>query len=41
LARGYNTRAFNQVAATERRRIELGRPTPQVTEQGPVPLPRR
>jgi uncharacterized protein (DUF2236 family) len=41
LARGWNTGAFNRVAATERRRIEHGRPTPQVTDDGPVPLPRR
>ncbi len=30
LARGYNTRSFDGVAATERRRIERGQPTPQV-----------
>ncbi|HEY3728375.1 MAG TPA: oxygenase MpaB family protein [Solirubrobacteraceae bacterium] len=41
LARGWNTGSFNRVAATERWRIEHGRPTPQVTEDGPVPLPRR
>lgn len=30
LARGYNTRFFELVAGTERRRIERGKPTPQV-----------
>jgi uncharacterized protein (DUF2236 family) len=30
LARGYNTRSFEGVARTERRRIERGQPTPQV-----------
>ena len=30
LARGYNTRSFDGVARTERRRIERGVPTPQV-----------
>ncbi len=30
LARGYNTRSFDGVARTERRRIERGHPTPQV-----------
>ena len=30
LARGYNTRSFDGVARTERRRIERGEPTPQV-----------
>jgi uncharacterized protein (DUF2236 family) len=30
LAQGYNTRSFEGVARTERRRIERGRPTPQV-----------
>jgi uncharacterized protein (DUF2236 family) len=32
LARGYNTRSFEGVAQTERRRIERGIPTPQVGE---------
>ncbi len=32
LARGYNTRSFDGVARTERRRIERGIPTPQVPE---------
>ncbi len=41
LARGWNTGSFDMVARTERRRIELGEPTPQVTDKGPVPLPRR
>lgn len=41
LARGWNTRSFNLVAATERRRIRSGAPTPQVTDEGPVALPRR
>ncbi len=36
LARGYNTRSFELVARTERRRIERGEPTPQVREDGPV-----
>jgi len=36
LRRGYNTRQFDGVAATERRRIERGHPTPQVTEHRPV-----
>ena len=35
LARGYNTRSFEGVARTERRRIERGLPTPQVPEQVP------
>jgi uncharacterized protein (DUF2236 family) len=34
LARGWNTRAFERVARTERWRIEHGRPTPQVREEG-------
>jgi uncharacterized protein (DUF2236 family) len=41
LARGWNTASFDMVQRTERRRIEHGEPTPQVTEAGPVPLPRR
>jgi uncharacterized protein (DUF2236 family) len=36
LRRGYNTRQFDGVAGTERRRIERGAPTPQMTEAGPV-----
>lgn len=36
LTRGYNTRSFDGVAATERRRIELGQPTPQVRPEGAV-----
>ncbi len=34
LARGYNTGSFEGVAATERRRIERGQPTPQVLARG-------
>ncbi|HET9105512.1 MAG TPA: oxygenase MpaB family protein [Solirubrobacteraceae bacterium] len=41
LARGWNTRSFELVAATERRRVRRGEPTPQVTDTGPAPLPRR
>jgi uncharacterized protein (DUF2236 family) len=41
LAKGWNTGSFDMVARTERRRIERGAPTPQVTDDGPVPLPRR
>ena len=41
LAQGWNTRSFNMVAQTERARIERGAPTPQITPEGPVPLPRR
>jgi uncharacterized protein (DUF2236 family) len=41
LARGWNTRSFNMVAQTDRARIERGDPTPQVTDDGMVPLPRR
>jgi uncharacterized protein (DUF2236 family) len=33
LARGYNTRSFDGVAQTERRRIERGLPTPQVRSE--------
>jgi len=36
LARGWNTRSFDGVARTERRRIEQGKPTPQLREDGPV-----
>ena len=39
LARGYNTGSFGRVAATERWRIDRGRPTPQVLDDGPGPLP--
>ena len=34
LARGWNTRSFDGVARTERRRIEQGKPTPQIREDG-------
>ncbi len=34
--RGYNTRSFDMVALTERRRIEQGKPTPQLRDDGPV-----
>jgi uncharacterized protein (DUF2236 family) len=36
LTRGPNTRSFERVAQTERWRIEHGRPTPQVRDEGPV-----
>jgi hypothetical protein len=36
LARGWNTRSFEGVAKTERRRIEQGLPTPQVRSDGPI-----
>jgi uncharacterized protein (DUF2236 family) len=36
LARGWNTNAFEGVARTERWRIEHGKPTPQVRDDGPV-----
>ncbi len=36
LARGWNTKPFELVARTERWRIERGRPTPQVRDDGPV-----
>jgi uncharacterized protein (DUF2236 family) len=39
VARGSNTRSFDRVAATERRRIADGLPTPQVLSDGPRPLP--
>lgn len=39
LARGFNTRSFELVASTERWRVKHGKPTPQVTDEGPVPLP--
>ena len=34
LARGWNSGAFERVARTERRRIERGRPTPQLHDDG-------
>jgi uncharacterized protein (DUF2236 family) len=40
LAQGWNTRSFGIVEQTERWRIDRGRPTPQVTEAGPVPIGR-
>jgi uncharacterized protein (DUF2236 family) len=40
LAKGWNTRSFEVVEQTERRRIDQGRPTPQVTDAGPVPIGR-
>jgi uncharacterized protein (DUF2236 family) len=36
LVRGWNTKSFELVARTERRRIEHGRPTPQVRDHGPA-----
>ena len=40
LARGWNTRSFDGVARTERWRIEHGKPTPQIREDGkPVGIP--
>jgi uncharacterized protein (DUF2236 family) len=36
VARGWNTRSFELVARTERLRIEHGRPTPQIREDGPA-----
>jgi uncharacterized protein (DUF2236 family) len=36
LARGWNTAPFERVARTERWRIENGRPTPQMRDDGPV-----
>ncbi len=36
LARGWNTRSFDLVARTERWRIDHGRPTPQIGEDGPT-----
>ncbi len=36
LTRGWNTKSFELVARTERRRIERGRPTPQVRDDGAV-----
>ena len=37
LARGWNTRSFDGVARTERRRIEQGKPTPQICDGPPLP----
>lgn len=34
--RGYNTRSFDMVALTERRRIEQGKPTPQLRDDEPA-----
>jgi uncharacterized protein (DUF2236 family) len=36
LAHGWNTRSFELVARTERWRVEHGKPTPQVRDDGPV-----
>jgi uncharacterized protein (DUF2236 family) len=36
LARGWNTGPFERVARTERQRIERGKLTPQMREEGPV-----
>jgi uncharacterized protein (DUF2236 family) len=36
LARGYNTRSFELVAKTERRRVARGEPTPQILTDGPA-----
>jgi uncharacterized protein (DUF2236 family) len=41
VAKGFNTKSFELVARTERRRVARGEPTPQVTPTGPTPLPRR
>jgi uncharacterized protein (DUF2236 family) len=41
LAKGFNTKSFELVAATERRRVARGEPTPQVKPTGPTPLPGR
>ncbi len=40
LTRGWNTGSFERVAKTERWRIANGRPTPQVSTDGPRTLPR-
>jgi uncharacterized protein (DUF2236 family) len=40
LACGWNTKSFERVASTERWRIERGKPTPQVREEGPVGMRR-
>jgi uncharacterized protein (DUF2236 family) len=36
LTRGYNTRSFELVAKTERRRVARGEPTPQILSEGPA-----
>ncbi len=36
LARGWNTRSFQRVSATERWRIDHGHPTPQIHDDGPA-----
>jgi uncharacterized protein (DUF2236 family) len=36
VARGYNTRSFELVAETERRRVARGLPTPQILPNGPA-----
>jgi uncharacterized protein (DUF2236 family) len=36
VARGYNTRSFELVAKTERRRVARGLPTPQILDDGPA-----
>jgi uncharacterized protein (DUF2236 family) len=36
LTRGYNTRSFELVAKTERRRVARGEPTPQILSDGPA-----
>ncbi len=36
LARGYNTRSFELVAKTERKRVARGEPTPQILADGPA-----
>ncbi len=36
LTRGWNTEAFDRVAETERSRIERGKPTPQMRDDGPA-----
>ena len=40
LTRGPNTRSFERVASTERWRIEHGKPTPQLRDDGPAGLSR-
>jgi uncharacterized protein (DUF2236 family) len=41
VARGRNTSSFRRVASVEGRRIDRGKPTPQVRDDGPAPLPPR
>jgi uncharacterized protein (DUF2236 family) len=36
LSRGYNTRSFELVAETERRKVARGEPTPQILVEGPA-----